>query len=161
MLLLGNLFQIYLQIGPGGANFFNILCETYVLGRLDLGVSDIGVSRALKAINHLKSDPEVTTPNQDETNLTSTFLRDTLLRSFRGDGAPSTIQSKASTDQATIFQTIPALVDWASRYSTRPPKKQAGDPHIKLNESQIQSIALMLGKRISLTQGVRLLKFIL
>lgn len=138
--------------------------------RLDLWSSDISSQRMLQAIESLNLDPamqETKSIGRKEMILQGTRLRDQLLKSFDQDLEFDEALA-AQEERLTGQQTIPLLRDteagafagnqiiqsWATRYQESNPIVIDGDPVIGLNESQVKAMAMMIGKRLSLVQGV-------
>lgn len=134
-----------------------------------------------EAISHLNHDPvayENTPSSADrELILHGTHLRDILLRTF--EPAPAGQEHKhvpleASDEEGYAghagldhgrtevtqvdmgaFGEDMRIQSWAERYSRPNPIVIDGDPVLgKLNETQTRAMAMMIGKRISLVQGV-------
>ena len=60
------------------------------------------------------------------------------------------------TNTSGVFQNNMLIHSWAARYSLPNPVVVEGDPLLNgMNESQIRAMAMMIGERISLVQGVR------
>lgn len=115
-------------------------------------------------------------PQIEQTVLNGTTLRDIILRSFQGvDGAsqeseegrafptdvlPSDVDATPLPPQAVAqraggaFANHPKIASWARRYREPNPVRFKDDPPLNLNPSQMRAIALMLGERMSLIQGV-------
>src|SRR5258708_15955078 len=101
--------------------------------------------------------------------LHGTALRDVLLEGFRRSTPGSAVQDQLPqlagssipvvdqhpAKQNGIFSGNQLIHSWATRYQTEDPIVMEGDPTLDLNAPQIREIAHMIGKRISLVQGVR------
>ena len=104
-----------------------------------------------------------------------THLRDVLLRSFSPQSeslheplqAPDDVEyvpretlehrSREQRDHSSVFQDDMRIHSWAQRYARHNPIQIDGDPPLLgLNPTQIRAVAMMLGERISLVQGVSL-----
>lgn len=108
--------------------------------------------------------------------LQGTYLRDVILRGFKGrraiiedeyeDGLfyadeefdEVDAQEQYSTlDLSGLFKDDSRIVSWARRYSEPDPVWVEGDPVLAgLNATQIRAVAIMLSNRVSLVQGVRI-----
>ena len=148
--------------------------------RLDLGQSNTVFSRMRRAITYLKFEPSqlersIENTEAREVILRGTQLRDVLLRSFNPDAAllsePHHIQdpeephyvdhgmlehpSRLDISNGGAFVGDCRVRSWAKRYQHRNPVIVEGDPVLTgLNDTQIRAMALMIGERISLVQGV-------
>ena len=139
--------------------------------RIDLGKSDIVFVRMKDAISSLSYNVKVledtVPPYGTEWAMKGTFLRDVLLESFvpKGESESPTSNDDPLTRQVTLpqisqgaFDEEPQISDWVRRYSQDTPEVHEGDMPLEgLNASQIRAVASMIGNRISLVQGVRLL----
>ena len=125
------------------------------------------------AITRLGYDPadQADTP---EHILQGTYLRPILLRSFSTSTAlahtPTSLQasdeveylphdtldhaSRLSDEHEGVFRDDMRISSWAKRYSKPNPVRVEGDPELSLNATQIRAVAMMIGERISLVQGV-------
>jgi len=124
--------------------------------RLDLGYSEIGYARMKDAIGYYHLDPDVqekTVVSADrEIMLQGTHLRDILLHSFKDSTSERTTMP---SNGFGIFQDDMRIHSWARRYSRPNPLVVEGDPVLtNLNSTQIQAMAMMVGDRMSLVQGV-------
>jgi hypothetical protein len=136
-----------------------------VLVRLDLGSSDIAYQRMRAAIDCLHFDPKShesaanSAPNR-QLIMQGTRLRDVLLHSFQPDtqspstSIPSQSSPPVSRSHQGAFSQNQMIQSWAKRYRSKDPIVIPGDPELNLNISQIRAIAMMLGERLSLVQGV-------
>jgi len=140
--------------------------------RADLGLPNLMYDRMRSAVSLLAYDPSVferASTCSEEFILQGTGLQDILLRSFQpqnsGQGSDATSQSESSTvvtsppvdlpwEEMGAFKEDQRIVSWAERYMKPDPIKMDSDPPINLNESQMQAMAAMIGRRISLIQGV-------
>lgn len=148
--------------------------------RIDLGHSNIAYERMRNAIACLHHDPEQqdasTTSPDFQMILQGTFLRDILLRTFEANAephahvplqAPDEVAYPPSTslsheakilgpyNNAGAFRNDMRIQSWAKRYSEIDPVVIEGDPVLEgLNPSQRRAVAIMIGQRISLVQGV-------
>lgn len=147
--------------------------------RLDVGRSDIIFHRMRTAISHFHHD----TGALERANLSSTpdrelifhgtHLRDVLLRSFSPDltakHAPlqdaddvdyishETLdhKSRQSGDHGGAFKDDMRIQSWAKRFAEVNPVRVEGDPVLSgLNATQTRAMAMMIGEKISLVQGV-------
>lgn len=146
------------------------------LWRLDVGRSNIIFERMRAAILHLHHDPAVLeaghTPDRQFV-LQGTHLRDVFLRSFSPAStslhqplqAPDEVQyvshgtlehqSQDECEHGGAFKGDMRIQSWARRYARTDPIKMDGDPVlVSLNATQIRAVAMMVGERISLVQGV-------
>jgi len=145
--------------------------------RLDVDASEIIYERMRKAIHFFNNDPAVQelkdTPDSQYI-LQGTYLRDILLRSF-SPATPSAHSSLQEPDEKCypsrqtlehpsrvgdhegIFKEDARIMSWARRYREMDPIRIDGDPVLSgLNATQTRAIAMMIGERISLLQGVRI-----
>jgi hypothetical protein len=149
--------------------------------RIDVGRSNIAYERMRDAIGQLNHDPqqlEAAAMSSDrELILQGTHLRDILLRTSEPDNGNSlgnerTMKTETETalvadedavsdEQSSAIETDGAFKDdqrihsWARRYSQVNPLVVAGDPVLDgLNDTQVRAMALMIGQRVSLVQGV-------
>lgn len=145
--------------------------------RLDLGRSNIIFERMRTAITHLNHDPEALEADQGPDRqyiMQGTHLRDVLLQSFSPTSAslhqplqaPDEVeyvsrdmlehQNRDGRDRGGAFKDDMRIQSWARRYAQKVPVKIDGDPVLDgLNSTQIRAVAMMIGERISLVQGVR------
>jgi hypothetical protein len=153
--------------------------------RIDVGRSNIVYERMRDAIGHLNHDPqhlEAAAMSADrELILQGTHLRDILLRSSQpvaeekgteeqqgesqqpesgfvaDDGALKDEEAEETADIHGAFKDDQRIHSWARRYSQPSPLVMEGDPPLEgLNTTQIRAMALMIGQRLSLIQGVRI-----
>jgi hypothetical protein len=76
---------------------------------------------------------------------------------------PVIASKSASTSSATAmprklegaFMNDQLIQSWARRYARSNPVRIEGDPVLPLNEAQTRAVAMMIGERASLVQGVR------
>jgi len=140
--------------------------------RMDLGIPNIMYDRMRSAVSLLAYDPNVfeqASTGSEEFILQGTGLRDVLLRSFQQSSGqesdatslslegPAVVTSPAVDmpwEEMGAFREDQRIVSWAERYMKSNPIKMDSDPPINLNESQMQAMAAMIGRRISLIQGV-------
>jgi hypothetical protein len=148
--------------------------------RLDVGRSNIAYERMRTAIAHLHHDPQ----QQEEADiltdrqliLQGTHLRDVLLRTFDPSADPHAHVPLQAADEVAYpthealehkgtmaselsdmgaFKDDIRIQSWARRYAELDPVVVEGDPVLEgLNSTQRRAIALMIGQRISLVQGV-------
>lgn len=146
--------------------------------RLDVGRSNIIFERMRTAISHLHHDPQ----QQEEAIYTAdrqlilqgTHLRDVLLRTFQPSNHPHAHIPLQSPDEKAylpqeilehtshtpdenlgVFKNDMRIQSWAKRYSQVNPVVIEGDPVLdQLNSTQKRALAMMIGQRISLVQGV-------
>lgn len=148
--------------------------------RLDVGRSNIVYIRMREAISRFNQDPRVLedphliSPPDNQFVLHGTHLRDVLLRSFSSDRPslhvplqpPDEVEyvprgrlehdSREVREHGGAFKEDMHIQSWARRYSQVNPIAIDGDPVLEgLNATQIRAIAMMIGERISLVQGVR------
>ena len=144
--------------------------------RLDVGRSNIIYDRMRTAIWHLNHNPldmERSLTSDYQFIFQGTHLRDVLLRSF-SPALPSKHvplqpaddvnyishemlehQSRESGDHSGAFKDDMRIQSWARRYSEVNPVRVEGDPTLSgLNATQTRAVAMMIGERISLVQGV-------
>jgi hypothetical protein len=142
---------------------------------MDLGLPNLMYERMRTAISSLGCDAsifEAASSNSEEFILQGTELRDVLLHSFRRpDSGPETGASTSdslggtavvaspsvdrSWEEMGAFRDDQRILSWAKRYMEPHPIRLDSDPPINLNGSQMQAMAAMIGRRISLIQGVR------
>ena len=144
--------------------------------RLDVGRSNIIFDRMRTAISHFNHNPlslERSDPSSEHYIFQGTHLRDVLLRTFSpalsSTHAPlqaaddvnyisyETLEhrSRESGDHNGAFKDDMRVRSWAKRYSEVNPVRVEGDPVLSgLNATQTRAIAMMIGERISLVQGV-------
>jgi len=148
------------------------------LWRVDVGLSNIVFDRMRAAIARLSQDPcaqeEDCAPDRQYI-LQGTHLRDVLLHSFspQSESLHEPLQaaddiayvpretlehrSREQRDHGGAFQDDMRIHSWAQRYARPDPIQMDGDPAMEgLNPTQVRAIAMMLGERISLVQGVSL-----
>lgn len=147
--------------------------------RLDVGRSNIIFDRMRTAISHFHHD----TGALERANLSSTpdrelifhgtHLRDILLRSFSPDLPAKHVPlqdaddvhyishetldhgSRQSGDHGGAFKDDMRIQSWAKRFAEVNPVRVEGDPVLTgLNAAQTRAMAMMIGERISLVQGV-------
>jgi len=152
--------------------------------RLDVGRSNVVFDRMRTAIARFSHDPQAL---EDEGHALSasdrqfilhgTHLRDVLLRSFSPESRslhaplqpPDEVayvprgtlehESREARDHGGAFREDMCIQSWARRYSRMDPLVIDGDPVLAgLNATQIRALAMMVGERISLVQGVRVVK---
>lgn len=166
------------QIRIAFKDYFDELDEG--LWRIDVGRSNIIYERMRDAIGHFNHNPqqlEESAMSADrELILQGTHLRDILLRSSQpaseerpapeeapvesglvADEGPEREEQPPATalDNDGAFKDDQRLHSWARRYSQPEPLVLEGDPILKgLNATQIRAMALMIGQRVSLIQGV-------
>lgn len=146
------------------------------LWRLDVGRSNIIFERMRAAILHFNHDPadlEVSQTSNRQFVIQGTHLRDVLLRSFSPAStslhqplqAPDEVeyvsheilehQGRDDHGHAGAFKDDMRIQSWARRYAQPNPIEMEGDPVLNgLNATQIRAVAMMIGERISLVQGV-------
>ena len=149
------------------------------LTRLDLSPDSPVYERMRDALDYLGDDPSVY--EMDELNshwkervLCGTSLRDVILRSFlrpgpisvethnpqNTHGRESGSQSSTNEHMRGVFRNDMRIMSWARRYSKEKPVIVEGDPDLgALNSSQLRAIAMMVGERVSLIQGVSASRF--
>lgn len=152
--------------------------------RLDVDRTNLIFERMRKAISYLHYDPnhveQLPQSDDQEYILLGTSLRDVLLRSedparvaHRGDfhalqasddvsypkdALSHGVREFSSKEFEGVFKDDIRIHSWAERYSSDDPLVLEGDPDLgSLNRSQIKAMATMIGKRISLVQGVNIL----
>ena len=147
------------------------------LWRLDVGRSNIVFERMRAAVLHLNHDPAILEADQSPDSqfvIQGTHLRDVLLRSFSPASvslhqplqAPDEVQyvsretlehqSRDQCEHGGAFKDDMLIQSWARRYARTNPIIMDGDPVLdELNATQIRAVAMMIGERISLIQGVR------
>ncbi|KAF8331588.1 P-loop containing nucleoside triphosphate hydrolase protein [Amanita rubescens] len=149
--------------------------------RLDVGISNLIYDRMRVALARLNHDVRLQepnfVPNDQETILHGTHLRDVLLRSFSPEHAhlPQMLQAPDDVDYPShqkldhgstvgkgkggyehmgAFRDDMRIQSWARRYAEIDPVIVEGDPDLSgLNRTQIRALATMIGQRISLIQG--------
>ena len=146
------------------------------LWRLDVGRSNIIFERMRAAVLHFNHDPAVLEADQTPDRqfvIQGTHLRDVLLRSFSPVSASlhqplqasdevqyvshETLehQSRDEREHGGAFKDDMRIQSWARRYARTNPIVMDGDPILdSLNATQIRAVAMMIGERISLIQGV-------
>lgn len=148
--------------------------------RLDIGYSSIIYQRLCEAISHLHHDPriyEAASSADPQPILIGTHLRDVLLRTFEPleeeQSAHVALQGPdevaylphetlehswkgvPASDQSGAFKDDMRIQSWAKRYAEHNPIVVEGDPVINgLNMTQLRAVAMMIGQRMSLIQGV-------
>ena len=154
------------------------------LWRIDVGISDLIFERMRTAMARFNNDVSLQepnfVPNDQQMTLHGTHLRDIFLRFLLPGHAhlPQTLQSpddvnypshqkldhgsivgkgRCGYEQMGTFRGDMRIQSWARRYAEIDPITIDGDPDLSgLNKTQIRAIAMMIGQRISLIQGVRL-----
>lgn len=147
--------------------------------RLDVGRSNIIFERMRNAISHFNHNPAAI-EQSDASSVPDrqiihqgTYLRDILLRSFSPalTSAHEPLQaaddvnylshdrlehsSRETGDHGGAFKDDMRIQSWARRYSEVNPVRVEGDPVLRgLNATQTRAVAMMIGERISLVQGV-------
>lgn len=154
--------------------------------RLDLAMTNVIFERMRRAITSFHCDLDLLEQQPGlgrvENILFGTGLRDVLLRSThllgnaQGQGHEGLNMLQAPDDVfypkdvlshdvrefpqdefKGLFKEDMRIYSWAERYSLDNPLVMEGDPDLShLNKSQIKAMATMIGKRISLVQGVKL-----
>ena len=146
------------------------------LWRVDVGLSNIVFDRMRGAIARLSQDPRAQEDDRAPERqyiLQGTHLRDVLLHSFSPHSASLHEPLQAPDDVAYVpretlehrsregrahggaFEDDMRIHSWAQRYARAHPIEMDGDPALEgLNPTQIRAIAMMVGERISLVQGV-------
>lgn len=163
------------------------MINSFLSFRLDLGQSNTVFERMRRAMSHFNYDPRLLERSAENTDaqeliLRGTELRNVLLRSFVPHESsldePHHVQdpeephyldhnilehpSRLSGNGAGAFRDDCRIRSWAKRYQRRDPVVIEGDPILSgLNASQIRAMALMIGERISLVQGVDLFSLVL
>ena len=147
--------------------------------RLDVGRSNVIFRRMRTAISHFNHNPlsleqsDVSSAFDRQLIFQGTHLRDVLLRSFSPamTSAHAPLQaaddvsyishetlehaSRDSGDHCGSFNDDMRIRSWARRYSEANPVRVEGDPLLSgLNATQTRAVAMMVGERISLVQGV-------
>jgi hypothetical protein len=144
--------------------------------RLDVGRSNIIFDRMRTAIsyfNHNLVSLENSSASDRQLIFQGTHLRDVLLRSFSPAlslkhgplQAPDDVRyishetlehgSRETGDHGGAFKNDMRIQSWARRYSEVNPVRIDGDPVLSgLNATQTRAVAMMIGERISLVQGV-------
>lgn len=152
------------------------------LWRLDLGRPNLMYERMCSAISYLPNDLKVIEEASDASQeyiLQGTRLRDVLLRSFQphqtydADQASDTFKPPNSTavdedssgpnlswEDMGAFKHDQRIVSWAKRYMMPNPIVLDSDPPLELNDSQRRAMAAMIGRKVSLIQGVLYIRFI-
>ncbi|KAI0728353.1 P-loop containing nucleoside triphosphate hydrolase protein [Irpex lacteus] len=154
--------------------------------RIDVGRSNIVFDRMSDAIKLMKCDPskveeaeamlgkwEGWDTKDRELILQGTYLRDVLLRGFKGRRAiiedeyeddlfyadeefdeVEAQEQHSKLDLSGLFKDDSRIASWARRYSEPDPVWVEGDPVLAgLNATQIRAVAMMLSNRVSLVQG--------
>ena len=130
------------------------------------------------AINYLNNDPHLQEVTSPQIILQGTHLRDVILRTFSKSTPcehaalqepdevsylPRSALEHASRmvgDNGGAFKDDLRIMSWARRYREVEPVRVEGDPVLSgLNGTQIRAIAMMIGERISLVQGVQLAQY--
>lgn len=147
------------------------------LWRVDVGLSNIVFDRMRAAIARLSQDPRAQEDDRAPDRqyiLQGTHLRDVLLHSFSPQSASLHEPLQAPDDVAYVpretlehrsregrahgggaFEDDMRIHSWAQRYARAHPIEMDSDPALEgLNPTQIRAIAVMVGERISLVQGV-------
>jgi hypothetical protein len=148
--------------------------------RMDLGQSRIVYERMCHAIAQLHQDPLILEKDnsdpKSELVLLGTHLRDVILRSFSSPGGahePKLFQAAEDAsyaahdaldhpgligaDSGGMFKDDARIQSWAKRHSCVNPIRVEGDPELHgLNTMQIRAVAMVVGERISLIHGVRI-----
>lgn len=146
------------------------------LWRLDVGRSNIVFERMRTAVLHFNHDPAVLEADQTPDRqfvIQGTHLRDVLLRSFSPASAslhqplqaPDEVQyvshetlehqNRDEREYGGAFKDDMRIQSWAQRHARTNPITMDGDPVLEgLNATQIRAVAMMIGERISLIQGV-------
>jgi hypothetical protein len=146
------------------------------LWRLDVGRSNIIFERMRTAILHFNHDPAVLEASQTHDRqfvIQGTHLRDVLLRSFSPAStslhqplqAPDEVeyvshetlehQRRDDHEPGGAFKDDMRIQSWAQRYARPDPIEMDGDPLLDgLNATQTRAVAMMIGERVSLVQGV-------
>jgi hypothetical protein len=130
------------------------------------------------AISHLHRDPqqqeEAICTTDRQLILQGTHLRDVLLRTFQPADHPHAHVPLQPPDEKAylphealehsshmpdgnlgVFKHDMRIQSWAKRYSKVNPVVIEGDPVLdKLNSTQLRALAMMIGQRVSLIQGV-------
>jgi len=147
--------------------------------RLDYAMTNIIFDRMRKAItsfhcdlDSLEQQPQL---GRVENIPLGTGLKDILLRSAHLLGTAEGVHALQAPDDISypknvlshdvressqeefrgLFKDDMRIYSWAERYSLDDPLVMEGDPDLShLNQSQIKAMATMVGKRISLVQGV-------
>lgn len=151
--------------------------------RLDLDRSNIIFERMRKAISSLHYDlkylERLPRSEDQEHILLGTGLKDVLLQSedpsrslehqhhdfhalqasddisYPKDVLSHDVRGFSPKEFEGIFKDDMRIHSWAERYSLDDPLVVVGDPDLShLNKSQVKAMATMIGKRISLVQGV-------
>lgn len=153
--------------------------------RLDLDRTNFIFERMRKAISALHYDLDylerIPRSKDQEHILLGTGLKDVLLRSgdpsralprdhhefhalqasddisYPKDVLSHDVREFSSKEFEGVFKDDMRIHSWSERYSRDEPLMIEGDPKLDhLNNSQIKAMATMIGKRISLVQGVSL-----
>ncbi|KAI0341280.1 P-loop containing nucleoside triphosphate hydrolase protein [Trametopsis cervina] len=140
--------------------------EPYDDWRVDIGRSDVVFERmkaAVKGMNHDLASQEATSTNSTgkEMILTSTGLRDVLLRTFsppieewENPVERTEVRHETNVGMEGLFREDARIVSWARRYSELDPVAVEGDPLLEgLNATQIRATAMMVNNRACLVQG--------
>jgi len=144
--------------------------------RLDLGLPNLMFERMRSAISYLANDLKEIEEASDSSQqyiLQGTELRDVLLQSFQPlraipgpdsqeepvEEAPAAFSTKFRDlvlpwEEMGAFKHDQRIVSWVKRYMRPVPIILDSDPPLELNDSQRQAMAAMIGRRISLIQGV-------
>jgi hypothetical protein len=147
--------------------------------RMDLASSDIAYKRMREAISCLHLDPaaqeregrEMTRQDENgaewEVVLRGTHLRDVILEGIQDvaeekeDQVPTDpsavedISESSYVEDGGAFGADQRIASWARRYEKENPVVIEGDPIFEgLNSSQTKAMAMMIGRRVSLIQGV-------
>jgi len=142
-------------------------------------MTNVIFERMRKAIASLHCDLDVLEQQHQsgkvENILSGTDLRDVILRSahllgkaegvhtlqapddisYPEDVLSHDVQESSQEEFRGLFKDDMRIHSWAERYSLDDPLVMEGDPDLShLNQSQIKAMATMVGKRISLVQGV-------
>ncbi len=137
--------------------------------------------RMCSAMSYFPNDLKVIEEASDASQefiLQGTELRDVLLRSFQpqqtNDADQTSDTFKPSNSTAVVeessgpnlswedmgaFKHDQRIVSWAKRYMMSNPIVLDSDPPLELNDSQRRAMAAMIGRRVSLIQGVHYIRF--
>jgi hypothetical protein len=151
--------------------------------RLDVDRTNLIFERMRKAISYLHYDAnhieQMPQSDDQEYIFHGTGLRDVLLRSedpariahkpdfhalqasddvsYPKDALSHGVREFSPKEFEGVFKDDMRIHSWAERYSSDDPLVMEGDPDLgSLNKSQIKAMATMIGKRISLVQGVNI-----
>ena len=106
----------------------------------------------------------------DDSHIESVEVYEAAVPASAGSSAPDDSNAASADDESgeisgalqkvrgrqSILMRHPRLNDWVTRHRHGGKvEKVKDDPELTLNESQIKAIAMMLGERLSLVQGVR------